>query len=242
MSECSNKELGSFLHAYELGILSDEDRNRFEIHVLECDYCYERLTGFEERATILRQSRSIRELAQQLPGGDPATGTFFRKLGSYLWPDKPILFRPALLYLVIIALLIPVTRGLWLVSQDGRTPPVRPRLDEYALVSPTSSPYLSLVPTRSGSPKISLSSNWDGRIRFVHPDAVPGKPFDIRITAQDGSQLLELAGFRGFNEYGAAEAILPMPLIGPGQYRVVIRPVDSGDFSTVQEYRFLIVE
>jgi len=39
MTKCTNKELGQLLIEYEAGILSEEQCDRFEEHVMECDFC-----------------------------------------------------------------------------------------------------------------------------------------------------------------------------------------------------------
>jgi predicted Zn-dependent protease/TolB-like protein len=37
--KCNNGKFGEMLHAYELNLLTDEDREAFELHLLECEYC-----------------------------------------------------------------------------------------------------------------------------------------------------------------------------------------------------------
>ena len=39
MDKCIDTKLGEQLFAYELGVLDEESLARFEVHLLECNYC-----------------------------------------------------------------------------------------------------------------------------------------------------------------------------------------------------------
>ena len=39
MSECINPKVGQLLFAYELGALPEEEVEKFELHLFECEYC-----------------------------------------------------------------------------------------------------------------------------------------------------------------------------------------------------------
>ncbi len=61
MSGCSDKHFEKMLYAYELGMLSDEDRREVELHQMECDHCFHRAKEFREAARLLRHDALIRE-------------------------------------------------------------------------------------------------------------------------------------------------------------------------------------
>ena len=47
--DCTNKRFADMLHHYELGMLTDEQRREFELHLLECDYCFGRVEKLKRR-------------------------------------------------------------------------------------------------------------------------------------------------------------------------------------------------
>lgn len=53
------------LHAYELGMLTGEQRQEFEIHLLECTSCNKRARQFMSAARALRENPRLREVARQ---------------------------------------------------------------------------------------------------------------------------------------------------------------------------------
>ncbi len=69
MSRCTNTILGDKLYAYEVGMLTDDDRREIEIHLLECPYCHERVLQFQEAATLLRYDPDVRETIGELAEG-----------------------------------------------------------------------------------------------------------------------------------------------------------------------------
>lgn len=68
MSECSDKNVGRLLHAFELDTLPEVQREVFEKHLYECDYCFERIQAFEKAALHLRHDPEVRKSIQGLTG------------------------------------------------------------------------------------------------------------------------------------------------------------------------------
>jgi anti-sigma factor RsiW len=52
MSKCVDPKLEKMLHHYELGLLSDEDREAFELHLLDCEHCFGRVKKFQATAKL----------------------------------------------------------------------------------------------------------------------------------------------------------------------------------------------
>jgi len=93
------------IHAFELGILSEQEKDRFELHVLECPYCFEQLKSFGDRVRVLTTSPDIRNLLSADPGGTGAEVSWRSRLARLLWPEStPVILRPALLLLVCLLL------------------------------------------------------------------------------------------------------------------------------------------
>ena len=50
---CDNDRMQVLLHAYELGMISDEEKDLFEAHLLECESCFEQVREFMPRGAML---------------------------------------------------------------------------------------------------------------------------------------------------------------------------------------------
>ena len=58
------KRFRSLLHAFELGLLSDQDREEFELLLLENDAFYEEVINAQRVIEILRKTRRLRTWPQ----------------------------------------------------------------------------------------------------------------------------------------------------------------------------------
>ncbi len=58
MTQCSNEEFGRLIVHYELGWLSDEERDRFEEHLMDCDACLQELEQMRPIIGALRRDRA----------------------------------------------------------------------------------------------------------------------------------------------------------------------------------------
>jgi len=58
MTQCVNEEFGKLISQYELGCLSDEERDRFEEHLMECDFCLQELEQMRPIMYTLRRNRA----------------------------------------------------------------------------------------------------------------------------------------------------------------------------------------
>jgi tetratricopeptide (TPR) repeat protein len=65
MAECRDKKYKEMLHAYELGLLSDKDRMAFETHLIECDYCFEKVQRMETASRMIRDDSDIRQAVDE---------------------------------------------------------------------------------------------------------------------------------------------------------------------------------
>jgi tetratricopeptide (TPR) repeat protein len=58
-TQCKNPDIGRLIHHYEMGQLDDTDRDRFEDHLLDCDYCADEVERMEPVAVGLRANREL---------------------------------------------------------------------------------------------------------------------------------------------------------------------------------------
>ncbi len=66
MSGCGNRRFEELLHAYELGMLTDQERGELEIHLLECSHCFAKVEHLTGAAQIMRRDSDIRTLVKEL--------------------------------------------------------------------------------------------------------------------------------------------------------------------------------
>jgi tetratricopeptide (TPR) repeat protein/TolB-like protein len=77
--ECTDERLGDKLMAYELGMLSNDDRAEFELHLLECEYCSSRAAEFGSTAQLLRSDKDVKSEVAKLSSD---TQIRYKKEGS----------------------------------------------------------------------------------------------------------------------------------------------------------------
>jgi tetratricopeptide (TPR) repeat protein len=102
MKKCIEPKIGEMLHAHELGMLSDEDRARFEMHLMECDYCFEQARSFIAEAEQLKgrpeMSEAIRGIIERQPAAEPPLRAERKR-----WPKViPVLAVAAVVLIILI--------------------------------------------------------------------------------------------------------------------------------------------
>jgi pentatricopeptide repeat protein len=63
------------LHAFELGMLNDEDRRAFQIHLFDCDHCFERAKQFDPTAELMRSDSDIPGIPRRIVDEHPESTT-----------------------------------------------------------------------------------------------------------------------------------------------------------------------
>lgn len=226
MSKCRDQNLGKLLPAYELNALGEEEVERFEIHLLECEHCFEELKAFEQQAALLVSDHDIRRVVQGLGGREtiPAQ-SLLRRVWRYLWPDAPVLFRPALAWLIILLLIVPAYLGL----RDSPEMKIgRPQV-------------VNLTPGRSTTEdSFQTHLQRDGLLQFVFYGAAGGKSYRVLIQSEEGNVIYRNHHFDGFDQYGRAQLVFPSAKMKPGVYRLIITdPLAEPPLNT-REYSFRI--
>ncbi len=223
MSKCKNLNLGNLLHAYELKALSDEDVEHFEIHLLECEFCFEQLRNFERVASLLASDeevkKSIRDsLQQEQPHPEP----FLKKLWRSIWPDAPIVFKPAMAYLIILVMIIPAYLGVTkLVRNENKSIQV-----------------VYLASDRSaGGDVFQIRPKSRFQIGFEFDGARVGQAYKLVVESSDHKVVLKNYKYKDFNEKGCGYLDLPVSKMKAGNYRLVITDPQTGNW---QEYTFRV--
>ena len=79
MRKCTDEQAGRLLHDYELGLLSESDKQRFELHLYECEYCLAEVRDFSDVVHILSRDPEARSIIGEMgdvshhPSGERTT-------------------------------------------------------------------------------------------------------------------------------------------------------------------------
>ncbi len=65
MGECTDKRFRDLIHLYELDILPPEEKEAFELHLYECQECFEAVRQFREETLILRHDPDLHETVKE---------------------------------------------------------------------------------------------------------------------------------------------------------------------------------
>ena len=221
-TSCTDPRSGALLHAYELGILSEEDTQRFEAHLIVCDSCFEEVKRFTARSDLLRTDVEVRRALAKAGGWDHERQPAVRRIWRHLWPDAPLAFKPAIVYLLALLLIYPAYLGL--------------RSDDTAIRNVQS---ISLVPTRSvTSDGGTASARTDVVLAFYFDGATAGEPYVVEISDSTGAVVTRNEAFRDFDNLSLGRLFVPAGRLQPGAYTLTIR--DHSDTTALerQEYIF----
>jgi len=108
MSECIDKDTGVLLHAYEIRALSDSEIERFEIHLLACEYCFNEVSAFRGESSLLASDEGVKAIVREAARKFRPPESIAKRLWRYIWPDVPFVFKPAFVYLVLFMISLPI--------------------------------------------------------------------------------------------------------------------------------------
>jgi hypothetical protein len=213
MSDCIDKKLGQLLHDYELGLLSDEDSSRFEMHLYECDYCLEQVREFMDVSRFIAANQDSRAIIEEA-AGQPEHGN--EKKSS-----APII---KLLIAAAIALVIFIPIYKFVLYEKP--------------VSITQT--LELLPTRTGgNDVIYLDKGGDVQISFYVADNFKG-PADLIIAKVNADTVISQKSLTDFDEHGVGTIIVPVTKFSAGHYTLHLIPVENVDWHDEKLYMFRV--
>jgi hypothetical protein len=227
MKECDEPDIGGLLHAYELGLLSLADEQRVETHVIGCDTCFAALREFESAALLLRTKDFAAAVVQDLAASHGRNDVKNRHTWrAWLWPDSPLLLRPAISLAVILCLLYPA----WLGLNGNSSETVR------------AVPAVTLLPVRSGeTPAVEIDRlNGDVLVVFVTDPPMFGQMCTIQVVGEAGEELFRIDDYRDLDEFGCGRLLIPTKLIHPGIYTLTVSSEDTSASVRSVEYKFRV--
>jgi hypothetical protein len=224
--KCLQPETGKLIHAYELNTLPEKDIERFETHLLKCTYCFEQVQKFALSAELLLSDDSgkrevesfLRESNLEKPS---AFGTFWR----YIWPDAPLIFRPAFAMILVLILIYPAYKGIF-----DRPPSTA-----------GSAKMIHLLPERSiKAETFSIPADQEIVVSFMYYEYQENKEYSVELIGENNKLIFRDQSFRNFDDYGMAAIVLPASIIRPGSYELIINDTDSTAAIRLQIYRFIL--
>jgi len=72
-NECTNRNIGDKLFAYEMGMLSEEESREFEEHLIDCPHCCKLVEEFMETSRLLRTDDDVKAAGRRLSLPDSST-------------------------------------------------------------------------------------------------------------------------------------------------------------------------
>ncbi len=204
------------LHAYELGILSDEERRRFESHYLECDYCYERVKEFESVARLLREDKAVYETAKSIASETETASGFMRILYKF-WGDsrKRAAFAPLAAAAMIVLFIVPA----YFIFMGGQQEQV-----------------INLWGSRSEIDTVfNVDPGEDVVVEFRYSDFTPGEEYIVEVKPYLQEPVYTDSNFTTFNPDQIGQITLSPNIFEDGFYKLLL---SSGDGEPLMEVVF----
>jgi hypothetical protein len=222
---CISPSEGRLLHGYELGILSPEDTERFEKHLMSCDYCLSEAQDFDHQATLLATDATVGALLDRHTGTELTSSA-----GQQASPPRQQ-HRAVWLLAVAAALILSVVSH-YLIYQS-QTVSQSARIRRVASIS--------LYPDRSASAAHVISTdNVDLAVSFYVPHALPTTTCNVELVDHEGTVLFEDEAFTGFDVNGRGMVLVPNELLTSDRYVLRINDPGVSGPQYEQEYRFTV--
>jgi hypothetical protein len=208
MGGCINPSLGKLLHAYELKSLTPDETERFELHLLECDYCFNEVSSMIDEISALLYDDSTKETIADLAAQSVRPATVPVSFWRYLWPFKaPLIFRPAFIYALLLIALIPAYFGLNSFSIDKAKP-----IQSIGLYQSRSAELLTLDRNRGN----------DAVINFILDNFNGGDRLTVAIKSESGRIVYNDESFDGIDNQGIGRLYLMLSQFDAGEYTLEV--------------------
>ncbi len=224
MDECREPKYEDMLHAFELGMLSDNDREKLQIHLLGCDHCFDKARDFEDATILLRDDPDVKQTIDQIDKKKQPSKPARLKILNLLWPEKAR-FIPAK-PLIMIILLMMVSYPIYRFGFDQQS--------DYTQT-------INLFPLRGGKQKIvSLKRGGEVIVNFVYENVKPGKFYQIELKSRDGDVIYSDDKFSNFNTSGLGSITFPSSEFEKGGYILSIVDPKSDKRDSISTYYFQV--
>ena len=224
MPACTDTRFEGMLHAYEVRLLSGDERREFELHMLECEHCFQRAKRLDSATALIREDEDIRNMVDQVAGEAGAEADVVAESK----PDKSWrsrLLRPPRLALAAVILLAAVVT----INRFGGGG------DQSSDVTQS----LYLISMRDASRNV-LQLELDGlvQIDFVFEDADPNRSYTVAVVSRAGDTVHIARGFADFNAQGLGSIAVPVSDFQPGRYKLAVVDSEASPPVALREYNF----
>jgi hypothetical protein len=205
MDKCTNPKLGNLLHAYELKTLTGADVERFELHILECDYCFNEISSFNDEVSMLLSDNQIKKELENQISPESAQTTIWR----LLWPNRtPLVLRPAFIYSAAALLIL-----VWLGSSILNVP------DKIRTVQ-----SIGFYQTRSGKPNVFYKAkSRDAFINFMVKNYDGKSGVVVNILDQRENLVYHNEQFDDIDVNGLGRLYLSLADLEKGEYSLELK-------------------
>jgi hypothetical protein len=198
---CTDRDIGKLIGSFELGLLSDQEKLRFENHLLECEYCFQDLYRTAPLAALIREGEMAPTGEYDLAGEKEAEIIAKKpseKKGIFRNLRRSWIYAAAGAAAVLVAVFILV----WIQGPEEKTDRLRGHDDVSILVlspvgevaSPTELRWKPVGGVRTYNVKLYFASGdllWEGssqETKIVLPDSIfetlsPGQTYYWQVEA-----------------------------------------------------------
>lgn len=222
MTRCIDEKVGALLHAYELKTLSEEESEKFEIHLLHCDYCFNRVAEFEKYASAMRKIEKLKASLAESHRPDERR--------KKMW-----LLKPGFLYFLIILMAIPAVYGI-IKFFDKDLPP-----GDKAGIGPAQEINPGLIQPGLNGNTFTISSGRGGIINFASGKLTGDYTCLVIIADESGKEIARFDNFSNFDDQGVGRLIIPNESMQSGDYWLIVKAITADSAGEPVKYRFKIV-
>ncbi len=215
MSKCTDDNLGRLQHDYELGLLSDEDKAQFELHLYDCEHCLEQIRDFADASHILAEDPEARSIIQSL-GAEGESGERIKSKGK---------ISPFVKLLLVAALVVVVA-----------VPSVRYFQGDEEAITQT----LEFLPTRTaGSDVVYLDRGGTVELRFFIKETHRANT-SVKLESIEGVMIKEIDDYTDISTDGFGTLLIPISEFADGHYILMISTTDAPDTVRDTQYMFRV--
>lgn len=230
MNVCTNIATGKLLHAYEHGMLAVTDVERFEAHVMECEFCLAELQELRDIILLMKHDQDCVDVIAVAESVTESRANLWLRVRNALWPDRvSFVLRPVFLILIAVAMSPFALRGL-LTKQTGVEQPSQINLTSIGMRSGTP----------RGVPSVEIGKEQFLIINVSVEEANSASSLTWNLTSEQAGQVVtdELVKL---DENSTAALLVPTALLRAGFYTLTISATDSASTSSLLHAKFLIV-
>ncbi|MBD3233825.1 MAG: hypothetical protein GF315_08890 [candidate division Zixibacteria bacterium] len=223
MKECNDPSIGQLLHAFELGVLTEKERESFELHLAQCEYCFEKFMQFQEVTLQIRAGEEAREIVSDM--AFPSAPSILSRIRAWLLELIPRLKSPKLLLAQMI-LILAIYAGFtnWLGTGVQQT--------------------LYLMPERGSVGNIlMLDDGGKAEIIFDMSKANRQKQYLIGVFSPDDEIVISNVDYSLNTEFRGriiGKVRIPVNVLMPGNYILRVSNENAAYDSALYEYEFMV--